>query len=244
MKGFGSIGILIAIAVIAGLAGGGLYYWGAHRQIFELTRGSGVVRFLKFLQPGEFSPEERKLLEQQGIGIRSNGIDTSTPVPSEVEGWKTYRNEQYGFEFKYPAEWGDLILRGSDQWFIAYFSNSNRVTIGAQSADYVNQRDRGGTIEDAFSLFKIENNTIVGLGPTIKGLSAKIDRVVYTPGGKKAYIFENYFCEGCGGEAAGIVELQHEKLKALVFSTWDYKYNDGVEVLDQLFKSFSVSIFN
>src|SRR3989344_6169962 len=97
MKDFGPIGIIITLAAIAILAGGGLDYWGAYRQNLDMPRGNGIIKFLGFSPSNELSPEERKLFEDRGIGIYSDSIDTSA--------WKTYRNEKYGFEIKYPANW-------------------------------------------------------------------------------------------------------------------------------------------
>jgi len=98
MKGFGPIRIIIALAAIAILAGGGLYYWGAYRQNLDITRGNGIIKFLGFSPSNELSPEERKLFEDRGIGIYSDSIDAST--------WKIYRNEKYGFEVRYPDSFG------------------------------------------------------------------------------------------------------------------------------------------
>jgi len=33
----------------------------------------------------------------------------------EMAGWKTYTNTEYGFEFKYPVEWGDVVIKDGNR---------------------------------------------------------------------------------------------------------------------------------
>ena len=191
---------------------------------------------------------------EKGIvrGVDGSLISTKNPYdgilstfkfiePVDTSAWKTYRNDQYGFEFKYPGEWGEVAIRG-ELWITGWFSENDKLHFGAQSVDYVNVRSRGGTTEDVFSKFKVEGDTLAGLGPTIVDLSAKIDKKIVTADGRQAFIFENYFCEGCSGEAAGVAELSHEKFKSLIFTAWGYSYRGGAKVLEDLLRSFSGAI--
>jgi hypothetical protein len=44
-------------------------------------------------------------------------VPTFTPRPAVTDptaGWKTYRNEEYGFEFKYPYNWSVTVGQGLD----------------------------------------------------------------------------------------------------------------------------------
>ena len=71
---------LLIVVVLAVIAGGAI--WGYLRMTEEEFKISPVD-----------IPE--KVTEDE----------TADLVPSEVEGWQVYRNEEYGFEFKHPKDW-------------------------------------------------------------------------------------------------------------------------------------------
>ena len=55
-------------------------------------------------------------------GVRKQPT-TPTPLTTshETTNWDTYRNEEYGFEFKYPKEWGELKIELPENVSDSYF---------------------------------------------------------------------------------------------------------------------------
>lgn len=95
-SGFGWLVIIITVAGIAALAGGG--YW-VYNTYFPTVR---IV-----------CTDEAKLCPDGSAVGRTGpncefaicpGEDESTPQPIDTSTWKTYRNEQYGFEVRYPPD--------------------------------------------------------------------------------------------------------------------------------------------
>lgn len=85
LAGFGLIGLIVAVVVIAGLAGLGWYWQKTKERALQI--------------PPAPQPSQQP--------------DTS--------GWKTYRNEKYGFEMRYPNDWsfagGAPIKNPGDDYF-------------------------------------------------------------------------------------------------------------------------------
>jgi hypothetical protein len=78
------IGIIIIVAVAVVIFGGVFAY-----QYFAVKNNNQL----------------QVLNENQNITDKTKIDETANLAPSEVEGWKTYTNTEYGFEFKYPNEY-------------------------------------------------------------------------------------------------------------------------------------------
>ena len=76
----------------------------------------------------------------------SNNTETNTNVMadinsnSDISEWETYENEELGFSFQYPTEFGDLIFNKSNgttgQKISGTFSKSDALIFGGVSLDY------------------------------------------------------------------------------------------------------------
>ena len=86
------IGIIIIVAVAVVLFGG-VFAW----QYF-------------FVKPVATSSSAQQILNKPFPLAGEPTDQTAGPAPNGVEGWKTYTNTQYGFEFKYPSTFDSAEL--------------------------------------------------------------------------------------------------------------------------------------
>jgi len=125
---------LIGILVIAGLAGASWYF--VKRQSTPAPAEQPVPA----VKPPEAKPPE----ETPPVVTPPEGQEKVPPEKApadETANWKTYRNEKYGFEFRYPKEFAE------DDKCAAREVDENEISVG-YSIDIAIENSRGLSLSE------------------------------------------------------------------------------------------------
>ena len=161
----------------------------------------------------------------QGEPVNQNQNTSTATITSEIDtsGWKTYRNEEYGFEFRYPGELSvkDWAYKTPNWELLLYVGQNKNISDGAVS---IGVEKNIKHFDDWLILFPQDSinirNVMIGVG-NYKAKEVKVN--FYSVDSKVNAL--NYFIESSG------------KLFRI-----SYNLNKSTEVDENIFKTILSSL--
>ena len=109
--------LIIGIVILVALVGGAFLYTTLQlqkntemkRNNAEKTQGN-VKEVKKQTQEQKTTEKQETTKEQTNNQNQTINGELKPEEKIDTSDWKTYRNEKFGFEFRYPRSWGDIIV--------------------------------------------------------------------------------------------------------------------------------------
>lgn len=195
--------VVVLLVMIAGVIGGYFVlsnYFPQYAKYVEPYLGPVLDPVMEQLQP---------VLDK--IGLAKPVAPSPSPQPSpqgspspspNLASWKIYRNFEYGFEFKYPGDWGEVNLNKASVYdykepnckdigfsLRGSFSQNEDVDFGSVDKNHNECLGRGGSFYDAVD-FSVNDKVITFMMWWDLNMQAEVVKsVVIQPG--EVYIYKN-----------------------------------------------------
>lgn len=213
-KGFSQVAIVILIILAVAIVGGGVFWFVSQQSqtnqnmntVSNTNTGNANISNSNTTANINTTNQNTNTLINQNANTSDQNTNSAINQNANVAAntnsdptadWRTYRNEEIGIEFKYPPEWGEVVLTfktgvmKGEQFAGSISKEINKVNIlfGGNSKDY---QSAGGASFYDFYYFVHEKNS----NYKIKFAEDKFDtvsasKVLTLSGGIEAIIIEN-----------------------------------------------------
>lgn len=227
------VAVVVGILIIGGMAWGGYYWWqnSNNQQMVGNDRDAhGCIASAGY----SWCEAKQKCLRRPW----EEPCDSTSATPDPTAEWQTYRNEELGFEFKYPVEFGQVnfgIRNGeTGKAFYGIFSENEALVFGGIDFDF--SEGRGGAFFDTQGYIKREEDYYIRF---VQDREFKIERQLVKEMGAEGV--QGIFIDG--KEQDGPTIFPRENQKGAIINLKKPNFN-GMGFFNQDINKLSVDLFD